>query len=1646
MKTNSYSGLASFRETIAVLPRIAPPRFVGIDIGADTVKLVELRRDADGLRIERTEILEHAKNPGPVLQTALQEWDWPDAAGAAVSGRFSSQINLRRIPAKQAQLRGYQFLFGDEPATIVNIGSHGFTVLEVRGNGLTVFRENSRCSQGTGNFLRQLVERFSLTVEEASALCADVPNPAPLSGRCPVILKTDMTHLANKGEDRARILAGLFDAVCENVLVLVKPGASPARVLLTGGVSRSPRVRRVFGELLAKQNMSLIAADEEKSLCLEAIGCALIASETPVKNFKGRTNGRQVLDCGSPLPLLNRARFNEQRQRAGALQDANAPAQTPLDFKPSRLPPLEELLLPPRELKLERLPALADAQDKVRRMPAQPWAVVNGEFRRLVIGFDIGSTGSKLVAMDAATRETVWDGYRQTLGDPVRAAQELLRRFTESPAAKYPVVAFGATGSGREITGSLLNSCYGKDAVFVVNEIVAHATGALHYDSRVDTIFEIGGQDAKYIRLAEGRIIDCAMNEACSAGTGSFIEEQGRKFNGIGDVRQLGRAAMAAPCGVSLGQHCSVFMAEVIDEAVSAGVEQPAIISGLYDSIIKNYLNRVKGNRSVGKVIFCQGMPFSADALATAVARQTGSQVVVPPNPGTVGALGIALLAARELDAVKLAPLDLARFLDAKIEQKDTFVCGSSRGCGGAGNHCRIERLRTLVNSQRSNFTWGGCCSLHDKGTRKKKLPDLAPDPFREREELVQKLISPFAVKTPLTRPSDTLSPSDGERDGVRILPKGISRYEPLNRDTIPGSAGVSPASSGLQFPTGRRDAGAPRRSIGRGASTQKPIIALSDEFMLKGLFPFFASFFHHAGFDLEILTGAGPDLLKRGIQLANAPFCAPMQLYHGVVEKLAGSGADWLFVPMLRSTPRAAGQRWSVVCPIAQGSPKLLASALRLGAPASRRRAAINQKLAGATPALPESPRLLSPIIDCAEGNLESKEFLAGCERLAKELKLSDATWREAWRAGVAVQRQFDAGCREIGRRALEFCRAQNIVPVVVLGRAYTIYNKVLNSNVPAILREQGAIGIPLDCYPLDACIPVFADMYWGYGQNILRAAHQVRRAAGVYALYCSNYSCGPDSFNLHFAAYVMEGKPFAVIETDGHSGDAGTRTRVEAFLHCVEEDRVATGSAGVPPAGSFAPVSVGRRDAGAPRLAANLNDFESAQFSGLQLRDLHKNNGATEHLLVPYIGPASEAVAKVFQGLGLSAESLPAPDVESLRLGRRHTSGKECLPMPLTLGSLLQRLARAKDGERFALLMPSTNGPCRFGVYNLLNNIVLERLGWRDRVRIWSPKDSGYFDNMPAGTEMLIFAGIAASDFLLQAKLDVRPVERAPGQAEAIYERCRSELLTRLESAARGNLALGPALWQVAGGRLFGVRELLARAGAEFAAMRGPGELPLVELAGEIYVRAVEFSNNFLIEKLEARGLRVHLAPKTEWLNYCGYNQCREPGGNRLASHFSELVKKRIESSAFAAIAPQLGWTPPPSTAETLATASPYVSDALNGEAVLTVGAPLHEWRHRQIDAVVNVGPLECMPTKIAEAQFHHVAEREGLLSLTLPFNGDPVSAAALDNFAFEVLARFQQRKNGGLRFDHELAAVQSAGRCAGIEPADVRRNFIN
>ncbi|MBI2390839.1 MAG: CoA activase [Deltaproteobacteria bacterium] len=1421
------------------------PFYLGIDVGAESVKVAALRLHDGALDVVHEARRSHPKDPHAALRAMLSELDSEldlrNARGIAATGRLAGVLHAQAVPTKAAMRRGVRLLHAEHPAmTVLSIGAHGFSVLEVGAQGEEWFQQNSRCSQGTGNFLSQLVQRFGLTVEEAATLADGVDDPAHLSGRCPVILKTDMTHLANKGEDRARIVAGLYDAVCDNVLTLVRSRLAPRDVVLIGGVARSARVRRTIAKWLHARGMHLVTAHEHDEY-LEAIGAATHAFDHPS-------------DVCSIDDLFARAHDSE----------------------------------------LERVPPLRDGLTGVRRIP-KPAPAPLADDSRVLIGLDIGSTGSKAVAIDATSGVAVWETYLNTEGAPVHATQRLVERWvTTSRGTHAAVLGFGVTGSGREVAGSLLRTCYGNEGVFILNEIAAHARGATSIDPDVDTIFEIGGQDAKYIRLEEGRVVDAAMNEACSAGTGSFIAEQGTKFDGVGDdVAKLGNIALDACEGVSLGQHCSVFMAEVIDEAIAQGVARDTIIAGLYDSIIQNYLNRVKGPRSVGKRVFCQGMPFSADALAAAVARQTGRDVVVPPSPGTIGALGIALLARDRLRNVS-EPLDPQRFLGARVMKKETIVCHSKKGCGEPGNKCRIDRLTTDVAGKSQKFLWGGNCSLYDKGAGRKKLPDQSPDVFREREELVDAVIAR------------------------------------------------------AQGPEGAK------------------VVALTDEFALKGMLPLFVTFLGRLGFRCDVKRHAGAAALRKGIEGARVPYCAPMQMYHGVFFEIADKKPDFALLPMVIELPRVGGEEHAVLCPIVQASPDLVGSLVEAHGGVGK---------------------VLRPTIKFDESGYDGGRFVVSMRELARELGAEDR-FEAALADAVAAQRAFDAACLEAGKRALAFCDREGVVPVAILGRPYTIYNDVLNSNVPSILRSLGALPIPVDCLPVSDDLPIYDAQYWGYTQRNLRAADQVRRTPGLYSVFCSNYACGPDSFTLRFYSYMMQGKPSAVIETDGHSGDAGTRTRMEAFLFCVDADLESGAS-----------------------LQAPRTDFARLDRQSVTMGEVKRSQAL---MLLPRMGPSADMASAALRGEGFQAETLRLSTREDVRTGRRYTSGKECVPMMLTLGTLLERLEKGKTtdppDQKYVFFMPTAKGPCRFGVYHSLHKIVLEETGWSDRVKIVSPDDSDYFKDMSADFSLRVWLGFVARDMLQSMLLDVRPVERERGEANAIYDRWNRELMRAMENpppctAVNVTRELFGGLW--------GTRAVLRGAADEFARAKDPKKnVPTVAVVGEIYVRLDPFANDFIVEKLEARGLRVRLAPFVEWLEYTAFlaekrviDGAMRRDDNPISIGLSGLVQRTTLQILYDVCAKPLGWGPRPAMADTLEAAKPYVHGELVGEAVLTVGGPVHELHEGLIHGAVIVGPHECMPCKIAEAQYGKAAEDMKLPYLSLGFNGDPLDTEAVDRFAYDV-----------------------------------------
>jgi len=417
--------------------------------------------------------------------------------------------------------------------------------------------------------------------------------------------------------------------------------------------------------------------------------------------------------------------------------------------------------------------------------------------------------------------------------------------------------------------------------------------------------------------------------------------------------------------------------------------------------------------------------------------------------------------------------------------------------------------------------------------------------------------------------------------------------------------------------------------------------------------------------------------------------------------------------------------------------------------------------------------------------------------------------------------------------------------------------------------------------------------------------------------------------------------------------------------------------------------------------------------------------------------MGPEAEAAAAALRGLGLPAEVLPLPTRDTLRQGRRHTSGKECLPMTVTLGSLLDRLERERGSqERFLFLMPGSCGPCRLGAYRDLHHMVLDRLGWGSRVAIWSPPFGDYFSGLPSGFSAVLFTGLCAFGILEDALHDVRPVESRAGAAEEIHRRHARELSQLVEAAASGDLSPAKVPSEAATGRAYGIPWLVRRCAEELAAVRGTREVPTVLIVGEIYVRSDPFANDFIARALERRGIRTRLEPVCEFFQYSDYIARRQGLKSSIPDRIELMAKKRLLAACHRAAAGPLGWPRHADMTEVFRAARPYVREQLEVETPLTIGMAVRAWRRREIDATVSVGPLDCMPNKIAESQFFHVAEREGLFSLSLSLNSDPVDPEVLDNFAFDVHQRFKRRRAAAAvpppppEIVGELAAAHGAG----------------
>ncbi|WP_243312255.1 BadF/BadG/BcrA/BcrD ATPase family protein [Fundidesulfovibrio agrisoli] len=1094
----------------------------------------------------------------------------------------------------------------------------------------------------------------------------------------------------------------------------------------------------------------------------------------------------------------------------------------------------------PREGSFVRLGPLSEALPLVEFKEHPRGRAREGDV--VLVGLDVGSTTTKGVVVRRGDRGVLAGEYLRTEGDPVGASRRVYASLAAQLGAPVRIVGLGVTGSGRAI------AALHASATAAINEIVAHAAAALHYDPAVDTIFEIGGQDAKYTSLSAGRPCDSAMNEACSAGTGSFLEESARESLGV-PTDAIAELALAAGSTPNFNDQCAAFIGSDIKLAVQEGLPLEDILAGLVHSVCLNYVSRVMGSRPVGERVFMQGGVCYNRAVPAAMAMLTGKRVVVPPDPGLMGALGVALEVEARIARGLLAQgtFDLDELAAREARQREPFTCrGGKGGQHGCDRGCRIARIE--VGGTVHPF--GGICNRFEN-LRQGRSPDAA------------------------------------------ALDLVMARHRRVFRSLEPPAQG-------------------------------RQVVGLNRSYLVNTYFPLFDAFFKELGYGVLLPERADPEGVKR----RGAALCYPGELAHGFMADLLARKPEAVFLPHISGVPGEPGQATSCTCVLLQGEPFYLSSAFG--------------ELAA------YGPRLLRPTLDFTRGLEAAEKAMLGA---ARGLGADARTARRAFAAGVEAQRACRADLEQMGREALERLeQGDGAVPGVVLfGRAYNAFAPEANKAVPEKLATRGAMVIPCDILPLPPGLRPEPSVYWGQGRVILQAAQAVRRHPGLYGAYVTNFSCGPDSFLLGYFRDEMGAKPSLTLELDSHTADAGLETRLEAFLDIAASHRRGNGTGRAAPAQGSAPLSTPK--AGCV-LEANSGRPGVVDSQGRWLPLTHER----VRLALPSMNPYGTALAaRALEGMGIRCVGLPPADEEALKRGRGNSSCKECLPLQLTVGTLLDYLEKRPDGEVTAYFMPGAQGPCRFGQYNEFTARMLARRGIPDAVVLTPLADTGYAGLSNSAT-LGIWRGLVLGDFLDEVRAVLLAAARDPREAEAEFEK---ELGAMLQ-------AMGLP-WKRALARLGESAGRLARIPLRLPAM----ETPTVSLLGEIFVRNDPISRQRLVERLAAKGIAARTAPVHEWVFYTDWLQneghTAPPG---IGGRIRQWVKRRAYRQIRAALAPSglvRGHTP--DIPALVRAGRRFLTPALTGEAILTVGGAFHEMLAPAC-GIVSIGPFGCMPARLSEA----------------------------------------------------------------------------
>ena len=615
---------------------------------------------------------------------------------------------------------------------------------------------------------------------------------------------------------------------------------------------------------------------------------------------------------------------------------------------------------------------------------------------------------------------------------------------------------------------------------------------------------------------------------------------------------------------------------------------------------------------------------------------------------------------------------------------------------------------------------------------------------------------------------------------------------------------------------------------------------------------------------------------------------------------------------------------------------------------------------------------RLVRPILHFSRGRRAVERDL---EAMAIGLGVGRSRARRAIAEAFAAQERFARSLQDRGREVLASL-APDETALVIISRPYNGCDPGLNMNIPEKLRDLGCLAIPMDMLPVDQ-EDISADhphMYWKYGQKILAAARIIARDRRLYPVYITNFGCGPDSFIMKYVSAELKGKPCLVLEVDEHSADVGAITRCEAFLDSLRAVR-------------------GRDLRFEKRLRVAKLDYSVRQH-------------AARTIYIPYMDDHGYAMAAAMRAGGIEARQMPMSDEDTILWGRKFTSGKECYPCIITTGDILRQIhTPGFDPDRSAFFMPTAFGPCRFGQYNKFQRMVLDDLGLEDVPLVLLDQDKDYqgdVKNLGADFRKLTWSGIVFVDTLQKMLRETRPYEVQKGECDQLYE----HYIRRCEQVveARGDL---PDL----------ARE--ARRAMEAVPTDRRRPRPRIGIVGEVFVRCNQFTNHFIVRRIEEMGGEAVLPPFEEWVNYIGWSRIADARTERnfkrlLVEKITDFLQRREKYKVLNEFrgAVRHFFDEPPSD-EVIDLARPYLDPAVRGEPILSIGRCV-EYAETGCDGVVNLHPFNCMPGTIVNALLTKFQKDWDMPVLKVAYDGlqSATETIRIEAFMHQCRERFETR----------------------------------